>query len=398
MDTRLLWFVLTGFISGTDSFVLGSLLPSISAELGITIGEAGYLVFAYATVYAIGTPLLATLFGNFDRRKVLIAAEATFATGAILMVLAPTFPMLIAARVVVALGVGLFTAMALTTALAMSPPERRGRTIAVVTAGQSLAVLAGVPLGAFVVSAYSWRVIYMATAVMALIAVVGLIWNLPRGIRGDKVTLRERLGVVRLPGIPLALLTMLLFMVAQFPIVIFVAPLAQYAGGLGKEILPFALFAYGIGAVVGMQSGGRIADRIGAHRATVLATALPIVLFAVLAAAGFLPPAVGAVVFFLIMPAVGLVGWGFYPAQSSLLSSLVPGSPVLALSLNLTAMNIGVALAARLGGAILDQAGVFWLAVASIPVALAALLVVSVVSPARKAAEEMQSGVTSRER
>jgi DHA1 family inner membrane transport protein len=385
VDTRLLWFVLTGFISGTDSFVLGSLLPSISAELGITIGEAGYLAFAYAIVYAIGTPLLATLFGNFDRRKVLIAAEATFAVGAVLMVLAPTLPLLIAARVVVALGVGLFSAMALTTAVAISPPERRGRAIAIVTSGQSLAVLAGVPLGAFVVSVYSWRVIYMAVAVMVLIAVVGLIWNLPRGIHGDKVTLRERLSVVKLPGIPLALLLMLLFMLAQFILTIFVAPLAQYAGGLGKEILPFALFTYGIGAVVGMQSGGRIADRIGAHRATVLATTLQIVLFAALAAAGSLPPSVGAVAFFLIMPAIAAVGWGFYPAQASLLSSLVPGSPVLALSLNLTAMNIGVALAARLGGAILDQAGVLWLAVAPISAAIAALLVASFMLPARKA-------------
>ena len=351
MDTRLLWFVLTGFISSTDSFVLGSLLPSISAEFGITIGEAGYLAFAYSIVYAIGTPLLATLFGNVERRKVLIAAEATFAVGAVMMVLAPTFPLLIAARVVVALGVGLFTAMALTTALAMSPPERRGRTIAIFMSGQSLAVLAGVPLGAFVVSAYSWRVIYMAVAVMVLVAVAGLVWNLPRGIHGDKVTLRERLSVVKLPGIPLALLSMLLFNMAQFTLVIFVAPLAQYAGGLGKEMLPYALFVYGIGAVVGMQSGGRIADRIGARRATVLATALPIVLFAALAAAGSLPASLGAVAFFLIMPAIGVVGWSFYPAQASLLSSRVPGSPVLALSLNLTAMNIGVALAARLGGA-----------------------------------------------
>lgn len=122
MDTRLPWFVLTGFIGGTDSLVIGSLLPSISAELGITVGEAGYVALTYAIVYAIGAPILATLFGNIEGRKVLIAAELTFAVGSVLMVLAPTLPLLIAARGQARCG--MFSAMALTTAVAMSPPER----------------------------------------------------------------------------------------------------------------------------------------------------------------------------------------------------------------------------------------------------------------------------------
>ncbi|WP_299640201.1 MFS transporter [Devosia sp.] len=385
MDTRILWFVLAGFISGTDGFVIGSLLPSISADLGITVGEAGYVPFAYAMVYAIGTPILATLFGNIERRKVLIGAELTFAIGAVLMVLAPTLPLLIAARVVVGLGVGLFAAMALTTAVAMSPPERRGRTIAVVTSGQSLAALAGVPLGAFVVSVYNWRVIFAAIAVLALIAVVGLMWNLPRGVRGEKVTLRERLSVIGLPGIPVALLSTFLFMLAQFTVIIFIAPLAQYAGGLGAQMLPLLLLANGVGAVAGTQLGGRIADRIGARRATILAAAAQLVLLAALAAAGSLPATVGAVALFVIIPAIALTGWGFYMAQSSLISSIVPRSPALALALNLTAMNLGVALAARLGGAILDQAGAFWLAVLPVAAAITALLVASFVLPERKA-------------
>ncbi|RYE86994.1 MAG: MFS transporter, partial [Hyphomicrobiales bacterium] len=249
VDTRLLWFVLTGFISGTDGLVVGSLLPSISADLGVTVGDAGYVAFTYAIVYAIGTPILATLFGNVERRKVLIAAELTFAIGAGLMVLAPTLPLLVAARVVVALGVGLFSTMALTTAVSISPPERRGRTIAIVTAGQSLAALAGVPIGAFVVSVYNWRVIFAAIAVLALIAVIGLAWNLPRAVRGERVTLRERLEVVGRPGLPLALLSTLLFMLAQFTVIIFIAPLARHAGGLGAQMLPLLLFANGLGAV-----------------------------------------------------------------------------------------------------------------------------------------------------
>ena len=341
MDTRLLWFVLTGFISGTDSFVLGSMLPSISAELGITIGDAGYLAFAYAIVYAIGTPILATVFGNIERRKVLIAAELTFAVGAVLTVLAPTLPLLIAARVVVGIGVGLFTAMALTTALAMSPPERRGRTIAIVTSGQSLAQLAGVPLGAFVISIYNWRVIFAAVAVMALIAVAGLIWKLPRGVRGERVTLRERLSVVGLPGIPLALLSTLLFVLGVVHSDHFHCTARPIRGRIGAQMLPFVLFANGLGAVAGTQFGGRIADRIGARRTTMLAAAAWRRFFWLSQRQDRCRQAVGAVAIFGIVAAIAVVGWGYFMAQSSLISSIVPGSPALALSLNLTAMKSG---------------------------------------------------------
>jgi predicted MFS family arabinose efflux permease len=376
--------VLTGLISGTDSFVIGSLLPSISAELDVTVGDAGYVAFTYATVYAIGTPVLATLFGHIDRRRVLVAAYLTFAVGGTLMALAPNLLLLVAARVVVALGAGLFTATALATAVAMSSPERRGRTIALVTSGQSLAVLAGVPLGAFVVSVYSWRLIFAVLAVLAFIAVIGLAWNLPRDIHGDKVTMRERLSVVKLPGIPRALLATVFFMLAHFTLLVFVAPLVKYAGGIGKDVLPFVLVAYGLGAVAGTQFGGRVADRIGARRATFLAASAQAALLTALLAAGLLPPAVGTIAVFVIMPALAVMGWGFYPAQSSQIASLVAGSPALALSLNLSAMNIGVAVAARLGGAVLDQAGAFWLAATTIPAAIAAMLVIQFAAPRRR--------------
>jgi predicted MFS family arabinose efflux permease len=183
----------------------------------------------------------------------------------------------------------------------------------------------------------------------------------------------------------MALLSMLMFMMAQFVTIIFVAPLAEYAGGVNKDALPFALFVYGIGAVAGMQFGGRIADRFGAHRTAVLAVAVQIALLCALVVAGTLPSSIGAIVFFVFMPAIALVGWGYYPAQASLVSSLVPGSPILALSLNLTAMNIGIAIAAWLGGDILDQAGVFWLAVSPIPIAVATLLVTQMIVPRKMA-------------
>lgn len=160
MDKRLLLLALGGFAGSVESFLLGSLLPSIGTDVGVSIGQAGYLVFAYALVYAIGTPILSTVFGGLDRRRLLASAEFLFASSALAMALLPQFGWLVAARICLALGAGLYTATALATAVALAPSGRHGRAIAIVVAGQSFAVLAGVPAGAFIASMLGWRAVY----------------------------------------------------------------------------------------------------------------------------------------------------------------------------------------------------------------------------------------------
>ena len=87
MDTRLIWLALGTFAVGVEGFVIATLLPAIAADSGVTITQAGYLVFAYAIAYAVGAPVLSALTGRFDRRPLLAVVALVFAAGALLAAL-----------------------------------------------------------------------------------------------------------------------------------------------------------------------------------------------------------------------------------------------------------------------------------------------------------------------
>lgn len=376
MDTRLLWLALGGFAGTLESFVLGSLLPGIAADTGVTIGQAGLLVFCYALAHAIGTPILSALFGHVDRRKLLAGAELTFAGCALLLALAPEFGLLLAARIALALGAGLYTATAYATAVAISPPERRGRAMGTVVAGQSLAVLIGVPLGAFVAANFGWRTVYFIVAALGCSAAITLAFRLPSGLLGDRKTIRERVSALLIPGVPMALLGTLLFMVSGYIPMVYVAPLAMHSAYLGQDMLPLILLANGIGAFAGSNLGGQLSDRLRPHRAVLLATAAQMLVLLVLAAIPYFPEGMRPAGFLLVMGIIGFVGWAFWPAQSRLVADFAPSSAPLIIALNMTALNIGVALSAVIGGAAVDGAGAGSVPLISIPFAVAALAVV----------------------
>src|SRR5690606_3887425 len=138
------------------------------------------------------------------------------AAGALLIAVAPTFGWVVSGRTLLAVGAGLFTATALATATMIAPPGQRGRALQVVSMVQSLAVLLGVPAGAFVGTHFSWRIDYFVVAGMALAAALALYLRLPKGMPGDRQTLADRLRVLGNPGVVPALSTTLACMVAAY--------------------------------------------------------------------------------------------------------------------------------------------------------------------------------------
>ena len=130
MDIRLVWLALGAFAGSVESALIVAVLPAISAETGVTIGQAGWLVTAYSLFYGLGTPLISTVFGRVDRRTMVAAGELVFGCAALGLGLVPHFLVLVLARSVLALGAGTFTSTAQSTAVALAGPSRRGRAVA----------------------------------------------------------------------------------------------------------------------------------------------------------------------------------------------------------------------------------------------------------------------------
>ena len=104
---------------------------------------------AFALAYAFGSPLLAVATAGVERKRVLMVAMGAFAAANILAALAPSFLMLAAARVLLALAAGAFMPAATAFATAMHEPAQRGRAIALICAGMTLATVVGVLAGTF---------------------------------------------------------------------------------------------------------------------------------------------------------------------------------------------------------------------------------------------------------
>ena len=77
----IIWLALAAFAIGTEAFVIVGLLPVMAADLDVALAATGQLVTAYAITYAIGSPILAVVFNNVDRRAVVSLALVCFVVG-----------------------------------------------------------------------------------------------------------------------------------------------------------------------------------------------------------------------------------------------------------------------------------------------------------------------------
>jgi predicted MFS family arabinose efflux permease len=358
MDTRLIWLALGTFAVGVEGFVIATLLPAIAADSGVSITQAGYLVFAYAIAYAVGAPVLSALTGRFDRRPLLAVVALVFAAGALLAALSQGYVMLLAARVIIAASAGLYAATAQAAAVTLAPAERRARAVATVVAGTTMAVALGAPIGAFLSGFAGWRGTYFAIAAVGVLTSAAIYAMLPSGIAGDRRGLGERLSVLSVPGLLPALLTILLYMAGPFAAFVYLGPVTTKLMGLDAGLLPFVMLAYGLGAAMGNPLGGQLSDRLGAQTTVTLAAVLNILFLLLLGAIPMLPQAAIAPIYFGFMVLWGIAGWMFVPGQVSRVVALSPTSAPLALSLNASFLYLGTALGALAGGFVLEHIGI----------------------------------------
>jgi len=378
MDKRLIWLAVGSFTISTEGFVISSLLPDIASDAGISVPLAGCLITAFALAYALGTPVLATLTGDWDRRRVILSTLAAFVVGNVVAALSSSFEVLLGARILMALSSGLFAATAQATAVALVDEHHRARAISVVVGGTTVAVAVGAPLGAVVAAFAGWRGTFFAIAGLGALAGAILTWRLPRGLFGARLPLKARLAAALTPGVRPILISTVLALTGAFAVFSYVAPLA-FSVGLGEAALPLVLLGFGLGAVIGNIMGGQMADRFGATRTVVWSQLACVVLLVGFSAIPVLLPQslAGPALVALTVP-WGIVGWAFAPAQASRIVKLAPQAASLVLSLNASALYLGVALGAAVGGLTLRYGTPADLGVVAALFPLAAVAVIAV--------------------
>jgi predicted MFS family arabinose efflux permease len=324
----------------------------VSTELGVAVAVAGQLVTAFALAYAISAPLLAAALGRCERRTLLVGALGTAALGNALSALAPTYPLLVAARVLTALGAAAYMPAATVVATQLSPPARRGRAVAAVFGGLTLSLVVGVPVGSLLAGPLGYRGVFALVAGVCLLGAIGVRLLLPRVAPPLVLGLRARLAVAADRGVLTMLGISVLMLIAVMSVYTYVAPLLAATAGVSGGVLSALLVGYGLGTLIGNYVGGILADRFGSLRP--LAVVLPLWALVIATLPLSATTAVSAGIVLLLLGA----GWTVNPPIQSRLIELAQAGSAQALSLNASAIYLGAGLAGVVGGIVIDTIGV----------------------------------------
>ncbi|GAA3039113.1 MFS transporter [Actinokineospora globicatena] len=377
MSPRTYLLAAGAFTVGTSGYVISGLLPEVSRELHVSASAAGQLVTAFAIAYAVASPLLAAVTGRWERKKLVIAALITSAVGNALSAVAPTFELLLVSRVVAALGAAVFTPVATGMATSINPPERRGRAVAVVFGGLTTALVVGVPAGSLLGGPIGYHGVFaLVAAASALAAVISAVW-LPTVDAPPAVGVRERFAVLADSRVRMVLGMTVLGCLSAFAVFTFVAPLLATTAGLHGGAISVLLLCYGVGGAIGNTVGGRLADRYGSRRPLLWSFTPFVLILATLPLTAVTAVSAG-IVFFLW----GLCTWSVNPPIQNWLIELAPRASGLLLSINASAIYLGVGLSGVVGGFVIDSWGV--VALPPVAAAVASLSFVLLVLAGRR--------------
>ena len=353
--TRLALFALAlgGFGIGLTEFVAMGLLPNLAADLlpglwaqshELANAKAGWLISAYALGVVVGAPTIAALAARFPRKQLLLACSGVFVLGTIASALLPTFETVLVARFIAALPHGAYFGIAALVAASLMGPGKRGRGVALVLSGLTIANVIGVPAITFLGQQAGWRIAYLVVAAVFALTFVAVLLVVPFQLGDANATMKRELRAFTRPQVWLALLIGSLGFGGFFAVYTYVSPLATNVTGLDISLVPFVRVAAGVGMTIGNFVGGRGADH------SIMGTLFVCFGLFAISLAGLALTGQTTVGLFVFVFMVGGSAAALSPAIQTRLMDVAGDSQTLAAAINHSALNIGNGLGAWLGG------------------------------------------------
>jgi len=357
---------LGGFGIGTTEFATMGLLPEIADDLGVSIPVAGHAITAYALGVVVGAPTLAAIAARMDRRRLLLWLMLAFTVANVLSAFAPSAPALVVTRFLAGLPHGAFFGVGAVMGTAVVGQARRGHAVASMMVGLTISCAVGVPLTAVVGHAVGWRWAFVGVGFIGLVTLVALrAWTPPLAPHLG-ATVRTELAALKNRQLWIAFAGGAIGFGGMFAVYSYVKPFLTDVTGVSVDVVPVVLALYGIGMTVGTIVGGRLADR-SVMRTVVIGLVSTILVLVAIALVGPFPiPAVVALV--LLGVSSQILGLSL----QTRLMDVSPAAPSLGAALCHSALNLGNASGAFLGGLVIE-AGYGYLAPAWVGAALTAL-------------------------
>lgn len=375
MNLRLISLVFAPFAFGTSAFAFVGLIDPMAEGLNVGVPLVGQLQTVFAVACGIGGPVLARLLAGFDRKRLLMIVMVILAIMNAASALAPGFSSIAAIRIIGGLFAALTLPLASTIAVNMVPEIKRPTAIATVLAGYTLAFLVGMPVSTLLGDALGWRAAFWFAGAISVAALGVIAMGAPAGVSapqiGDAGFKRALQG-----DNPLLMVVALLGFGATFATVSFIGPVITAVSGLQGAAIGGVQVATGLGSLLGLPVGARLA-RLPVRTALTSLFCVTIVtqaLFSLGMLVGLgwlaLPSLIAAMTFgsaalFATSPVI----------QTELARTAGPAATI-AFALNGSMIYFGQGLGATLGGSVTAVSSIAWTGLAGSLVGIAGLLVI----------------------
>lgn len=350
-----LWaLTISAFGIGTTEFVIVGLLPTVAQDLAISISSAGLLVSLYAVGVAVGAPILTALTSKIPRKKLLLGVMLLFILGNGLAAIAPTFGLLVMARILTGFAHGVYFSIGATIAASLVPANKRASAIAIMFAGLTIAIVTGVPLGTFIGQNFGWRATFIGVSILGIIGALSSAVLVPASIQGGKaLRIVDQLKVIKSPSVLLVLAITALGYGGTFVTFTYLAPLLEEVTGFSASMTSLLLLVYGIAIAIGNIVGGKVSNKKPSKALMVMFILQAVVLLVLYFTAPFQVAAVVTLFFMGILAFSNVPALQLYIVQMA--EKYAPGTEDVASALNIAAFNVGIAIGAALGGKIVES-------------------------------------------
>ena len=261
------------FVYLVDFMMVLPLGPDLAREHGFAVDRLGWLAAAYTLASAVSGLITFRLLDRFDRKPALLLTFGLLALATLATSFCHGLPALMVARALTGAFGGPAVAIGMAIVIDMTPPEQRGKAMARVMLGFSLAAIAGVPLGLEVARIGGWQAPFYMVAALAALVLVAMACLLP-ALEGH-LNAREKVSARILLARPAVRLAMLLQGASAFSAFLVIPHFSAYFLlnlGFPRAQLGMLYFAGGVVALITVQLLGRLADRSGPVLAAALAS------------------------------------------------------------------------------------------------------------------------------
>jgi predicted MFS family arabinose efflux permease len=270
------------FVHILDFVILMPLGPMLMRTFEVTPSQFGLLVSSYTFAAGISNFLASIVADRFERKRMLQFCFAGFLIGTLLCAFAPSFTLLLGARIFAGAFGGVLNAVVFALIPDLIPPERRGAATGVVMAAFSVSSVVGVPIGLALAEYFDWHAPFLF-----IVAVGCICWLIAANIipvvnnksapRSPKETLKQFVQIAVEPLHIRGFLMTSLLAFGVFMIIPFISPSMVRNVGLAESDLKYIYLFGGAATVFSARWIGRLCDRLGPYKIFVIVSSISFV-------------------------------------------------------------------------------------------------------------------------